>query len=60
MFPSSAPFFKGRLDTRAAEIAARVEERKRGNLPVSPKPLPRVGAHAPTLVTYVVQPRKPG
>src|SRR6266511_1163920 len=61
MIPSSAPFFRERLDLRAAGIAAHVEERERGNLPVSPRPLPGgVGAHAPTPPTYVVQPRKPG
>ena len=36
MFPSRAPFFGHRLNTRAAEIAACAEENKRGNLPVSP------------------------
>jgi hypothetical protein len=36
MFPSRAPFFRGRLSPRAAEIAAWAEESKRGNLPVSP------------------------
>jgi hypothetical protein len=36
MFPSRAPFFKDRLGTRAAEIAACVEEKVRENLPVSP------------------------
>jgi len=37
------PFFGLRLDPRAAEIAARVEDEQRGNLPVPPKPPPRVG-----------------
>ena len=36
MFPSRAPFFRDRLSPRAAEIAAWAEEKKRGNLPVSP------------------------
>jgi hypothetical protein len=36
MFPSRAPFFQYRLGPRAAEIAAWVEETKRGNLTVSP------------------------
>ena len=36
MFPPRAPFFKDRLDPRAAEIAAWAEEQKRGNLTVSP------------------------
>jgi len=36
MFPSRAPFFRDRLNSRAAEIAAWAEENKRGNLPVSP------------------------
>jgi hypothetical protein len=36
MFPSRAPFFRDRLDTRAAEIAACGEEKEGGNLPVSP------------------------
>jgi hypothetical protein len=36
MFPSRAPFFRGRLSPRAAEIAAWAEENKRGNLSVSP------------------------
>jgi hypothetical protein len=36
MFPSRAPFLRGRLSTRAAEIAACAEEKERGNLPVSP------------------------
>ncbi len=36
MFPSRAPFFRDRLSPRAAEIAARAEEPKRGNLTVSP------------------------
>jgi len=36
MFPSRAPFFVSRLGSRAAEIAARAEEKGRGNLPVSP------------------------
>ena len=36
MFPSRAPFFRGRLSPRAAEIAACAEEKERGNLTVSP------------------------
>jgi hypothetical protein len=36
MFPSRATFFKDRLGTRAAEIAAGAEEKEGGNLPVSP------------------------
>jgi hypothetical protein len=36
MFPSRAPFFRGRLNPRAAEIAAWAEEKEGGNLPVSP------------------------
>ncbi len=36
MFPSRAPFFRDRLSPRAAEIAAWAEERKGGNLTVSP------------------------
>ncbi len=36
MFPSRAPFFRDRLSPRAAEIAAWAEEKKRGNLTVSP------------------------
>jgi hypothetical protein len=36
MFPSRAPFFRDRLDPRAAEIAAWAEEKKRGNRTVSP------------------------
>ena len=36
MFPSSAPFFRDRLGARAAEIAARAEEKVWGNLAVSP------------------------
>jgi len=36
MFPSRAPFFRGRLSPRAAEIAAWAEEKSRGNLTVSP------------------------
>ena len=36
MFPSRALFFRDRLGTRAAEIAACAEENTRGNLPVSP------------------------
>jgi len=35
MFPSRAPFFRDRLNPRAAEIAAWAEENTRGNLPVS-------------------------
>ena len=36
MFPSRAPFFRCRLNPRAAGIAAWVEEKVRGNLSVSP------------------------
>ncbi len=36
MFPPRAPFFKDRLDPRAAEIAACAEEEEGGNLTVSP------------------------
>jgi len=36
MFPSRAPFFRDRLNPRAAEIAAWAEENTRENLPVSP------------------------
>jgi len=36
MFPSRAPFFKDRLSARAVAIAACAEEKKRGNLTVSP------------------------
>ena len=36
MFPSRAPFFRDRLDPRAAEIAAWAEEKVRGNRTVSP------------------------
>ena len=36
MFPPRALFFRGRLSSRAAEIAACAEEKERGNLPVSP------------------------
>ena len=36
MFPLRNPFFRSRLDPRAAEIAAWAEERMRGNLTVSP------------------------
>jgi hypothetical protein len=36
MFPPRAPFFKDRLGTRAAAIAAWAEENERGNLTVSP------------------------
>jgi hypothetical protein len=42
MFPSRAPFFRLRIDLRAAEIAAQVDEARRGNLPVSPGPFPTV------------------
>ena len=35
MFPSQASLFGDRLSPRAAEIAAWVEEKKRGSLPVS-------------------------
>jgi hypothetical protein len=37
MFPLSNPFFRERLNPRAAEIAAWAEEKERGNLTVSPK-----------------------
>jgi hypothetical protein len=36
MFPPRAPFFRDRLNTRAAAIAACAEEKERGNLTVSP------------------------
>jgi hypothetical protein len=37
MFPPRAPFFRSRLDAHAiATAAAGAEEKKRGNLPVSP------------------------
>jgi hypothetical protein len=36
MFPARAPFFKGRLGLRAAEIAAQTGEYERGDLTVSP------------------------
>jgi hypothetical protein len=36
MFPPRAPFFRDRLSTRAAAIAARAEEKVGGNLTVSP------------------------
>ena len=36
MFPSRAPFFRGRLSPRAAEIAAWAEEKESGNLTVCP------------------------
>jgi hypothetical protein len=36
MFPLLDPFFRSRLSTRAAAIAARAEEKERGNLTVSP------------------------
>jgi hypothetical protein len=36
MFPPLTPFFRSRLNTRAAQIAACAEEQKRGNLRVSP------------------------
>jgi len=36
MFSSRAPFFRGRLSPRAAEIAAWAEENAGGNLTVSP------------------------
>ena len=49
MFPPRAPFFRGRSDVRAAEIAAFVGEHAGGNLPVSPFPF-HVSAHAATLV----------
>jgi hypothetical protein len=34
--PSRAPFFRNRLNPRAAQIAARAEEKERGNRTVSP------------------------
>ncbi len=37
MFPSRAPFFRDRLSTRAAEIAACAEEKEGGNRTVSPE-----------------------
>src|SRR5438128_11275842 len=37
MFPPRAPFFRVRLSPRGAQVAARAEESKRGNLPVSPE-----------------------
>ncbi len=37
MFPSRAPFFRDRLDPRAAEIAAWVAEKEGGNRTVSPE-----------------------
>jgi hypothetical protein len=44
MFPSRAPFFRDRLSPRAAEIAARAEEKRWGNLPVPPEsPFPTHG-----------------
>jgi len=36
MFPPRAPFFKVRLSSRAAAWTAGAEEKRRGNLPVSP------------------------
>jgi hypothetical protein len=36
MFPSRAPFFRGRLSPPAAEIAAWAEEHTMGNRTVSP------------------------
>ena len=36
MFPSRAPFFRDRLNPRAAAIAAWAEEKEGGNLPVFP------------------------
>jgi hypothetical protein len=36
MFPSRAPFFRDRLNPRAAEIAAWAEEKDWGNRTVSP------------------------
>jgi hypothetical protein len=47
MFPSRAPFFMGRLSSRAAEIAACAEERVGGNLTVSPSALSL--AHRPEI-----------
>ena len=46
MFPPRAPFFRDRLNPRAAEIAAWAEEKKRGTLPVSPF-APSPPAHRP-------------
>ncbi len=37
MFPSRAPFYRDRLNPRAAEIAARVAEKEGGNRTVSPE-----------------------
>jgi hypothetical protein len=46
MFPPGAPFFFwARLGVRAAHVGAHAEQRERGNLPVSPRPLPH--AHRP-------------
>ena len=36
MFPLRDPFFRSRLNPRAAAIAAQAEEKVRGNLTVSP------------------------
>ena len=44
MFPLRDPFFRARLSPRAAAIAARAEEKVRGNLTVSP--------HAPSLAHW--------
>jgi hypothetical protein len=44
-FPPRSPFFRARLTPRGAQVAARGEERSRGNLPVPPTPLPPV--HGP-------------
>ena len=45
-----SPFFWNvRFDARAAEIAASVEESKRGNLPVSPFPFHET-AHAVSFI----------
>ena len=48
MFPPRAPFFKSRLGARSSFLVAGVEEKVRGNLPVSPfapstAPRPKVG-----------------
>src|SRR5207244_6089803 len=48
MFPPRTPFFRSvRLDARADEIAANVEEFERGNLTVYPSPF-QEAAHAAT------------
>jgi hypothetical protein len=57
MFPSCAPFFKDRFAPRAAEIAARAEEKVAGNLPVSRSPSPErvLFAHANTPLACLVR-----